>query len=66
MYFDPFVKDKVLIKSSLDTVQTLLKKKGVELDERVKQVTERDEALKTLAVDLAFLRKQHELLIEQN
>ncbi|TNV85113.1 hypothetical protein FGO68_gene6217 [Halteria grandinella] len=66
VYFDTFVKDKAIIASSLAKVEKLLKKKGLELDEKVRQVDERNDALRTLAVDLAFLRKQHEQLVSQN
>ncbi|TNV85137.1 hypothetical protein FGO68_gene5346 [Halteria grandinella] len=66
VYFDTFVKDKAIITSSLAKVEKLLKKKGLELDEKVRQVDERNDALRTLAVDLAFLRKQHEQLVSQN
>ena len=37
----------------------MIMKKGDELDQKMKQVDERNQAMRTLAVDLALLRKNH-------
>lgn len=44
----------------------MLKRRGEELEDKQKQLDERQAALRTLAIDLAFLRKTHQKLIEDN
>jgi hypothetical protein len=44
----------------------MLKRKGEELEDKQKQLDERQAALRTLAIDLAFLRKNHQKLVEDN
>lgn len=44
----------------------MLKRKGDELEDKQKQLDERQGALRTLAIDLAFLRKNHEKLVEED
>lgn len=65
-YFDPFVKDKNAIKASLSKIEGALKIKGDELEEKQKQLDERNDALRSLAMDLADLRKEHDGLINEN
>jgi hypothetical protein len=43
-----------------------LTKKGDELEAKQRKIDERNAALRTLAIDLAFLRKSHEQLIRDN
>jgi hypothetical protein len=47
-------------------VETFLAKRGEELEVKLKQLDERNMALRTLAVDLAFLRKSHQQLTDEN
>ena len=44
----------------------MLKRKGEELEDKQKQLDERQAALRTLAIDLAFLRKNHQIWFDSN
>jgi hypothetical protein len=50
----------------LKLVESFLAKRGDELNVKLKQLDERNAALRTLAVDLAMLRKQHTKITDDN
>ena len=43
-----------------------MKRRGEDLEDKQKQLDERTQALRTLAIDLAMLRKNHQQLVEEN
>ena len=50
----------------MKSVESFITKRGDELNVKLKQLDERNAALRTLAVDLAMLRKYHTQITEDN
>lgn len=66
VYFDPFEQDPMTIQKKLARVEDLLGKKHDALEKQYKKIDTRNEAMRTLAVDLANLRRIHENYVGEN
>eukprot|EP00347_Sterkiella_histriomuscorum_P020316 403338277 len=65
-YYDPFNSNEYDVQKNLGKIQELVKKKHDVMENRMKQLDQRNSALRTLAVDLAYLRKTNDDLIGEN
>ncbi|CDW82949.1 UNKNOWN [Stylonychia lemnae] len=63
VYYDPFNSNEYEIQKNLEKVQGLVMKKHDVMETKMKQMDQRNAALRTLAVDLTYLRKTNDDLI---
>ena len=66
VYYDPFETEEGEVSVKLSKVEQLVSKKQMELEEVMKQMDKRVDAMRSLAIDLAMLRKSKETMDDTN
>jgi hypothetical protein len=66
VYYDPFETDDYKISKNLDKVENLVIAKQNHLQDRMEEIYKKNEAIRSIAVDLAYLRKTKERLATEN